>query len=692
MGMAASQARLLTLTARMSDNELRSQTINNAKMRLATQSSQASEAYINALNNATLKFTNYDEAGTVQGQTLTYNALTAYSSYNTQYGLVNAAGQLLVSEKEAGIFTEANGNLNEFLKKHGLEYTTTYFDLLPTHVNDKYPAPFNSVENTTLQKWYEEYGSYENSIEVETYKTAAASFQEAEKALIQAMKDPYEAYLGYVKGSGTTPSTPAGYKINTSQSVSEIYNNLKGAWNNGANSYSPLNTTTQKFLNADFSSGNRIMDLIRAEIQKYQPSGSNLVYKNPTNIQSTTDSSGNKSYTISDYLKIETDSTGKVTSISCPGFGTPDPANPNYNRITDMSGNPIITESSPTYTGGSYTFPSILTQLKYEERSKDSSGSIVTTATYNFGNYKTVTDPETGSTYETIDISETTSGDEAKDRLEGLNDTLVQIMKDNVDYAKFAQQLLLAYNNPSHSNIWNNPLTLVTGDLQTLIENYIETKNIFLGVIFDDPSKIESAIDNGDVIIGSLREMDYALEVLKKYGLDMSKEFETVVKQYIVDEVTLVNGEPKYSWVDENDTGNTGNADSKAQWYTNLFKRMQKGFKALENGLASSDKWIEYALENGIVTMEQVDKSFNWKTMDYKTCSKITEETDDAAVAKAEAEYTRAMNDIEAKDNMYDIQLKNIDTEHNALQTEYDSIKTVISKNIERTFKFDQSA
>ena len=50
MGMAASQARLLTITARLADNELRSQTINNAKMRLAAQSSQVSENYINALN------------------------------------------------------------------------------------------------------------------------------------------------------------------------------------------------------------------------------------------------------------------------------------------------------------------------------------------------------------------------------------------------------------------------------------------------------------------------------------------------------------------------------------------------------------------------------------------------------------------------------------------------------------------
>ena len=75
MGMAASQARLLTLTARLADNELRSQTINNAKMRLATQSSQASTDYVNALNGAQFMFNNTDMNGLSQSQALTFNAL-----------------------------------------------------------------------------------------------------------------------------------------------------------------------------------------------------------------------------------------------------------------------------------------------------------------------------------------------------------------------------------------------------------------------------------------------------------------------------------------------------------------------------------------------------------------------------------------------------------------------------------------
>lgn len=58
MGLAASQARLLSITSRMADNELRSQIINNAKMRLTSESSQASEEYVDGFNKTQLNVKN----------------------------------------------------------------------------------------------------------------------------------------------------------------------------------------------------------------------------------------------------------------------------------------------------------------------------------------------------------------------------------------------------------------------------------------------------------------------------------------------------------------------------------------------------------------------------------------------------------------------------------------------------------
>ena len=63
MGLASSQARLLSITARLTSNEYESQQISNAKMRLATQTQEASEAYIAALNDIQYSFISFDSTG-----------------------------------------------------------------------------------------------------------------------------------------------------------------------------------------------------------------------------------------------------------------------------------------------------------------------------------------------------------------------------------------------------------------------------------------------------------------------------------------------------------------------------------------------------------------------------------------------------------------------------------------------------
>ena len=41
---------------------------------------------------------------------------------------------------------------------------------------------------------------------------------------------------------------------------------------------------------------------------------------------------------------------------------------------------------------------------------------------------------------------------------------------------------------------------------------------------------------------------------------------------------------------------------------------------------------------------------------------------------------------VERKDKKFDLKLKQLDTEHNALQTEYEAVKGVVDKNVEKTF------
>ena len=56
MGLAASQARLLLLTARKSDLEFRAQQITNAEMILAMQTEEVARTYSNKLSNQTIRY------------------------------------------------------------------------------------------------------------------------------------------------------------------------------------------------------------------------------------------------------------------------------------------------------------------------------------------------------------------------------------------------------------------------------------------------------------------------------------------------------------------------------------------------------------------------------------------------------------------------------------------------------------
>lgn len=728
MGMAASQARLLTITARLADNELRSQTINNAKMRLSTQSSQASENYINALNNATMKFSNYDVNGEAVSQNLTFNALTAYSSYNTQYGLANASGQLLVSESEAAMFKNAGGNLNKYLQAHGLEYTTTYFENIGAMKNDAYPTPFNNISVEDLKSYYEQYSSFESSLELQNFQESYKDFVKETANLNKAVNTALKSYL--VNGTDSLDlvvknddiqfnvpdEAPIKFGINQAD-IKSFKNAFNGTNSNNYNIYKLKNEgliseTDYKSLEA------KINNIKYTERTMHTADGDDVDVNgiqraDAIDLSAAEDTkSGTITYTIDGDVKIVVDkATGKVKSCEYTTGGQTVSESETNSRTLGYAGEEKSIDDAIKKENG-VSFKDFVNNLYYTETvDSETSNSF----------FSLTGDGTEKSPYQAFEggIVNSTDTSKVKEFYNDLADDIINSIMNSVNKEKFAQILIDKAGKSNDGKF--NELKDMGIDLKAYIPglenvtlaqqltNYQTAKDTFLDTIFDGESKnqvvedlqsnkVISYIDeNGKeqkvtVTPENLTDIDFILQYLKQSNLTQSNSFNTIIKQHIVEKMIENNGTPKYAWVDSNDTSNKDNADTKAQWYTNLFKRMQQGYKAIENGLASSSQWMEYALESGIVTLEQVDKSYNWNSLDYKSCTKITEETDDAAVTKAEAEYNRAMNDIEAKDNIYDIELKNIDTEHTSLQTEYDVIKGVISKNIDRTFKFNQSA
>ena len=76
-----------------------------------------------------------------------------------------------------------------------------------------------------------------------------------------------------------------------------------------------------------------------------------------------------------------------------------------------------------------------------------------------------------------------------------------------------------------------------------------------------------------------------------------------------------------------------------------------------------------------------------WDEIVWQGSSRIVEVSDESDDAKAEAEYEEAMAEINAKDKILELRLEQVQTQQSAVEKELESIKQVISKNIEDTFK-----
>lgn len=727
MGMAASQARLLSITSRMSDNELRSQLINNAKMRLTTDSSKASEKYLAALNEAQMMFSNYDTAGNSQYQQLTFSNLTSYSAYNNQYGLVNKSGQLLISENDASKYTEAldkakadpdvdvndpdsvnSKALEEFLKSYGLEKTTTYFDnseitsidpnikkIYEGDMEFEYGVDANGMPKADrisgIHYGYDEslktkdYGIYKSLLD--DYSSAKQNWKavskQAEQAYVKNLSstggDYEKVYQDAIEWSNSLEpqyddkGNITGYKVGDNVYdvgtevdkakdflgyMKQFYTNVGSKWLDKDGVNKPFHDTMEWYFSLEslMNSGNPTYSKpTQAYVRDGYTPTLTAVYKKDANNNDTNEI---------DYYVYTISTADQVN------YPTSDTVYPDQ-KWTDADGNEITVpvkeikeqkiseEEFVQSIADMYRFfqSEVLSQLNPEDPTfrdmyKQQAGKNKT------GDEKTTAEKQAGEKYDNAFTNYQNASKNLSLFIFGFD------VGNSTQYDKLDDMEWILYGD------WKNPNDPSEGRTNQPVGPTTAIDTSEGGITYD----LTFAIDNS----------------LKKEDLPYRANFQVVKDIYLSEKMIEKYGAPKYTWIDKNNPDE--NAEKKAAWYTNLFNRINEGgYQALETGLAHSAEWIKFALESGLVSMEQVDVKKQWISTMYSNCSNITESQVDVDITVAEAEYNKTMNEIEAKDKRYDIELKNIDTEHQSLQTEYETIKSVIDKNVERNFKMFQA-
>ena len=259
MGMAASQARLLTITARLSNNEQEQQSVAYSKQRLAEDSNQINQQYLDAMSKTKYQIlTGYNSSEATYAD-LTYNQITGLNSVATgkQYIVKDKMGKVLVTSAVAKAYEENNGDFNRFLRDLG--YTQSDVDV----------TDYSGTEEAIHEAWDKYLASVGKSIDnyedgqhilgfdytsfssdsfdgYPTYNTAYASVSETdnyssifkdsngyykERYLVQAITDDTGAqYCGYqtAEQEGSDEWTILDNVTYNTETEQFMYQNLEG--------------------------------------------------------------------------------------------------------------------------------------------------------------------------------------------------------------------------------------------------------------------------------------------------------------------------------------------------------------------------------------------------------------------------------------------------------------------------------
>ncbi|MBP3923936.1 hypothetical protein J6E39_01675 [bacterium] len=158
-------------------------------------------------------------------------------------------------------------------------------------------------------------------------------------------------------------------------------------------------------------------------------------------------------------------------------------------------------------------------------------------------------------------------------------------------------------------------------------------------------------------------------------------------KKEVKDSVSVTE-DPSYYYI----VNNTGSIASEtdmliADFYNIMYNNIcSNGWTTIEGADINDQDYLRHALKNGQLFISSLNSDGYYYQGAYTDNGYIEEVTDNDAIAVAEAEYTKLKTQLDYKEERIDLQMKNLDLEISALSTEYDTVKSLISKGVEKTF------
>ena len=628
MGLSASQARLLSLTQRINNNELESEMISNAKIHLAARNTIASENYINALDGTKLEYISYDDTGTQEKVSLTFNSINQYTPLKNQYALFNNENQIYVSATDAANF-ENSANLYQFLDCYGV------FDQGREEYNEKMQEYEAQMDEYNKQKDEYDKALAEYNKEMNEYTT---NLNEYNEKLAQYEKD-YQQYLADKQAYEDALNSPDLYAI-FSGAVG-VSTDLLAIPSTGTHPPSSVPQSMQCYWSALHPDGTSNRASCYTHVLGYI-------------IDYTEGSSGgtNGPYTTTTGDSVDCSKAGGYMGNTCNAEMAEVSAG--INELDDDGNYKRVCDGTDDYRG----ITGVTNAL--EKALQDHAAG-------------TISDTELKMWRLISDFVENPDGTFSKKSLKQKAIDMMYLSQ-NWGYAEGVSaefpysmlkpemmvDILINFTDGDLKN-----LTLDPPDEPTPPEPFTETPPT-MEIAAPQPPEMPEYTDKiyDKPLAQWYTNLWYIMD-----GNSTSDEIYSVYDEQAEFDYFTVPNVSKTSTQDSNNYVIISDDQAGNQEWLQF---------AINNGLVT--------LSQATLKNDTNSTNIRWEGIEYSSTSDIYESQDETKIAKAEAEYQKTLTEIQAEDKQLDIEIKKLDTEHSALEKELESIKGVMQKNTERSF------
>ncbi len=622
MGLSASQARLLSITARKSDCEFQSMQLSHEKLSISRDLALLSNQYQASLNQTKLMY-DYYGTGTSMEQ-MNYNTLMSPSSLNdfrpiTMTNSLNRVildSRLASAAREAGIPQEGLGcspssdvrnKFAEGLMNAGVIDASVYNSIIKTPYNQAagLGSDGTSFENTVTYTLNDIYDLILESSASHTVGDGMNKF-DTDPGNIDSWKDAYfDKDFGNAKGDGER------FELE-SFTTSEPYSN-------------------------------------KVDDRNYLKSGSTLLDATLYDLLNATPSNQKQYFLTAESVR------GELTPISCLGGM--------QHLLLDQGG--FLDWLTEEFTNALGFNDKCLSAIRY---AKEEVTTLIT------------------------------GGD-------GYPTTLMKCYN-NTGENKFTDPNGIVHNVPYNKDIDENSeysnsrmmggrvyygCNIIVDPVGTRVpwggfENIANTNHV--GFVFTAGDK-----DNGDDgdkhTYAGLNMNNLAKVFLTEFancmkGLQNGKTYE--VNKGPVEGSQLVTDDENFSFDVTTLVEMDGSNSRVVAFYDTLLNQIANDGWA-ENNEVQDPEYLQEMIQNGMMFITNMSDDGFYYQRNYETFSYVKEVSDESEIAKAEADYRANKEKLNMKEQKLDLKMKNLDTEISSLTTEYDTVKNVISKNIEKGFK-----